>query len=157
MPRGPISLKTDHVISSHDSVPHFKDEVSTCDPLNRNKEIESWIHSTENLVHLLTGEAFIMAARANCRGKAETIINSGNFDIITDFKRELRQKFRGHIHQQLFILSQMSTILDVPLQNGHTEPESHITCHYLHRDDLPQMCGVTSTNVLHIAVVNVGY
>jgi len=99
---GPTSLETDHpisyIISSRDNVPHFKGEVSACDPLKRNQEIESWIRSIENLVRPPTGEAFIRAARANCRGRAETIINSASFDFIRDwdtFKQELRRKFRG--------------------------------------------------------------
>ena len=45
MLRRPPSLETDHpvsyVISSRDNVPHFKGEVSACDPLKRNREIES--------------------------------------------------------------------------------------------------------------------
>ncbi|XP_042893714.1 uncharacterized protein LOC122267671 [Penaeus japonicus] len=87
-----------YVISSRDNVPHFKGEISACDPLKRNQEIESWIRSIENLVRPPTGDAFIRAARANCRGRAETMINSETFDHITDwalFKRELRRKFRG--------------------------------------------------------------
>ncbi|ROT77727.1 hypothetical protein C7M84_003589 [Penaeus vannamei] len=63
----------------------------------RNQEVESYIRAIENLVRP-TDDAYIRAARASCRGRAETIINSESFDGIQDwdtFKRQLRRKFRG--------------------------------------------------------------
>ncbi|ROT73427.1 hypothetical protein C7M84_008092 [Penaeus vannamei] len=62
------------------------------------KEIEGWVCSIENLVKPPTSEAFIQAARANCRGPADLIINSPLFDYMQDwdtFKTALRTKFRG--------------------------------------------------------------
>ncbi|ROT84305.1 hypothetical protein C7M84_022509 [Penaeus vannamei] len=83
---------------SRDSIPHFKGETSACEPLKRNQEVESYIRAIENLVRPATDDAYIRAARASCRGRAETIINSESFDGIQDwdtFKRQLRRKFRG--------------------------------------------------------------
>lgn len=83
---------------SRDSIPHFKGETSACEPLKRNQEVESYIRAIENLVRPTTNDEFIQAARASCRGRAETIINSESFDGIQDwdtFKRQLRRKFRG--------------------------------------------------------------
>lgn len=45
-----------------------------------------------------TDEAYIRAARASCRGRADMIVNSQQFDHIVSwplFKAELRKKFRG--------------------------------------------------------------
>ncbi|ROT68897.1 hypothetical protein C7M84_012959 [Penaeus vannamei] len=83
---------------SRDSIPHFKGETSACEPLKRNQEVESYIRAIENLVRPTSNDAYIRAARASCRGRAETIINSESFDGIQDwdtFKRQLRRKFRG--------------------------------------------------------------
>ncbi|ROT78569.1 hypothetical protein C7M84_002716 [Penaeus vannamei] len=69
-----------------------------CEPLKRNQEVESYIRAIENLVRPTSDDAYIRAARASCRGRAETIINSESFDGIRDwdtFKRQLRRKFRG--------------------------------------------------------------
>ncbi|ROT68898.1 hypothetical protein C7M84_012960 [Penaeus vannamei] len=66
--------------------------------LKRNQEVESYIRAIENLVRPTSNDAYIRAARASCRGRAETIINSESFDGIQDwdtFKRQLRRKFRG--------------------------------------------------------------
>jgi len=66
--------------------------------LKRNQEIEGWIRAVENIVKPPTSEAYIQAARANCRGPAELIINSPLFDNINEweaFKAALRSKFRG--------------------------------------------------------------
>ncbi|ROT84306.1 hypothetical protein C7M84_022510 [Penaeus vannamei] len=83
---------------SRDSIPHFKGETSACEPLKRNQEVESYIRAIENLVRPTSNDAYIRAARASCRGRAETIINSESFDGIQDwdtFKWQLRRKFRG--------------------------------------------------------------
>lgn len=79
-------------------VPHFKGETTANDPLKRNHEVESWIRSIENLVRPASDEAYIRAAKASCRGRADMIINSQQFDHIASwplFKAELRRKFRG--------------------------------------------------------------
>ncbi|ROT74494.1 hypothetical protein C7M84_007002 [Penaeus vannamei] len=81
-----------------ETVPHFKGDTSASQPLKKNQAIESWIRTIENIVKPATSEMFIQAARANCRGPAELIINSPLFDSITEwdtFKAALRSKFRG--------------------------------------------------------------
>ncbi|ROT64109.1 hypothetical protein C7M84_017964 [Penaeus vannamei] len=83
-------------VVARESVPHFKGDTSASQPLKRNQDV--WIRSIENLVKPPTDEAYIQAARANCRGPAELIINSPLFDFIRDwetFKASLRTKFRG--------------------------------------------------------------
>ncbi|ROT64098.1 hypothetical protein C7M84_017979 [Penaeus vannamei] len=85
-------------VVARESVPHFKGDTSASQPLKRNQDVEAWIRSIENLVKPPTDEAYIQAARANCRGPAELIINSPLFDFIRDwetFKASLRTKFRG--------------------------------------------------------------
>jgi len=106
MQHGPLnshSTSQDHTsavsyVVARESVPHFKGDTSASQPLKRNQEVEAWIRSIENLVKPPTDEAYIQAARANCRGPAELIINSPLFDYIRDwetFKASLRTKFRG--------------------------------------------------------------
>ncbi|ROT65343.1 hypothetical protein C7M84_016697 [Penaeus vannamei] len=85
-------------VFTKEKVPHFKGDVSASQPLKRNQEIEGWIRAVENIVKPPTSEAYIQAARANCRGPAELIINSPLFDNINEweaFKAALRSKFRG--------------------------------------------------------------
>ncbi|ROT64100.1 hypothetical protein C7M84_017974 [Penaeus vannamei] len=84
-------------LQSHDHAAPQRD-TSASQPLKRNQDVEAWIRSIENLVKPPTDEAYIQAARANCRGPAELIINSPLFDFIRDwetFKASLRTKFRG--------------------------------------------------------------
>lgn len=85
-------------VLARESIPHFKGDTSASNPLKKNQEIEGWVRSIENLVKPPTSEAFIQAARANCRGPADLIINSPLFDYMQDwdtFKTALRTKFRG--------------------------------------------------------------
>jgi len=85
-------------VFTKEKVPHFKGDVSASQPLKRNQEVEGWIRAIENIVKPPTSEAYIQAARANCRGPAELIINSPLFDNINEweaFKAALRSKFRG--------------------------------------------------------------
>jgi len=85
-------------VFTKETVPHFKGDTSASQPLKKNQAIESWIRTIENIVKPATSEMFIQAARANCRGPAELIINSPLFDSITEwdtFKAALRSKFRG--------------------------------------------------------------
>ncbi|ROT77060.1 hypothetical protein C7M84_004315 [Penaeus vannamei] len=85
-------------VFTKETVPHFKGDTSASQPLKKNQAIESWIRTIENIVKPATSEMFIQAARANCRGPAELIINSPLFDSITEwdtFKAALRSKFQG--------------------------------------------------------------
>ena len=80
-------------IVTRENVPHFKGEVSACEPLRRNQEIESWIRAIENIIPP-NDNAYMRAARANCRGRAELIINSAAYDSIyswIEFKGQLRR------------------------------------------------------------------
>jgi len=85
-------------IMTRETVPHFRGEAPASNPLKRNQEIESWIRAIENIVRPSSSDSYIRSARANCRGRAEAIINSECFDRIEDwsvFKQHLRRKFRG--------------------------------------------------------------
>lgn len=85
-------------VLARESVPHFRGDTTASQPLKKNQAIEGWIRAIENLVKPPTSQAFMQAARANCRGPAELIINSPLFDGIQDweiFKASLRAKFRG--------------------------------------------------------------
>jgi len=85
-------------VLARENVPHFRGDTTASQPLKKNQAIEGWIRAIENLVKPPTSEAFMQAARANCRGPAELIVNSPLFDGIRDwdiFKASLRAKFRG--------------------------------------------------------------
>ncbi|ROT84299.1 hypothetical protein C7M84_022516 [Penaeus vannamei] len=78
--------------------PALQGDTFASQPLKKNQAVESWIWTIENIAKPATSEMFIQAARANCRGPAELIINSPLFDSITEwdtFKAALRSKFRG--------------------------------------------------------------
>jgi len=97
-PSAVSSAPTVNYVFTKETVPHFRGEVSASQPLKKNQEVEGWIRAIENIIKPTTSEAYIQAARANCRGSAELIINSPLFDNITDwntFKAALRSKFRG--------------------------------------------------------------
>lgn len=92
------SAPTVNYVFTMETVPHFRGEVLASQPLKKNQEVEGWIRAIENIIKPMTSEAYIQAARANCRGSAELIINSPLFDNIIDwntFKAALRSKFRG--------------------------------------------------------------
>ncbi|ROT68313.1 hypothetical protein C7M84_013547 [Penaeus vannamei] len=85
-------------VFTKETIPHFKGDTFASQPLKKNQAVESWIWTIENIAKPATSEMFIQAARANCRGPAELIINSPLFDSITEwdtFKAALRSKFRG--------------------------------------------------------------
>lgn len=58
-----------------ETVPHFKGEALASEALKNNQDVESWIRAIENIVRPSINDSLIRSARANCRGRAEAIMN----------------------------------------------------------------------------------
>jgi len=80
-----------------DAIPYF-DVKENKDNLSRSKDLETWLRRIELVTPDDADEARIRLARTYCKGTADLVINSPEFETIEDwarFKSLLRRKFKG--------------------------------------------------------------
>ena len=91
-PSSQVTIKVDREV-----IPHFSVSAAAS-VLARNQELESWIRRIELATTVNDDAARIRLARTYCRGTADLVINSPEFEVMSSwshFKALLRQKFRG--------------------------------------------------------------
>ena len=80
-----------------DVIPYFEARPSS-DPLAKSQELETWLRRIELMAPWNADGARMQLARTYCKGTADLVINSPQFEDVENwsrFKHLLRQKFRG--------------------------------------------------------------
>ena len=136
---------------SRDTIPYFEARPSS-DPLAKSQELETWLRRIELTAPWDAEDARIQLARTYCKGTADLVINSPEFENIetwTGFKGLLRQKFRGTRNSSDFFNNLQRKVL----KPGQTPQDFYLEVEgivYLGAKDYPSEIGDSTALIKRI-------